>query len=186
MFTRASHSVPLSPVSERHSWFPKATDCGASRWNRASHVNKKSCVCFFFFRKRAIEMQAAAKNPVMAHPRSDRHSEYMADSPSFRRVYLPNLPPTRFHHPNMVSQGTFPSVERRQHTVETVRAKYPLRGETRTSNRGNSSWLLLSRDSPTALQASHSSCLTSRRTRYPLLRGPVSGRLRTRTGRHRL
>ena len=46
-------------------------------------------------------------------PSSDRFSEHMTDSPSIRRIYLLDFPPTRFHHPDVVSQRTFLPIDLR-------------------------------------------------------------------------
>ena len=60
---------------------------------------------------------ACVSNPTMALPCSDRLSNYMADSPSFRGVYLLDFPPTRFHHLYVASQRTVFPIEPYQHPV---------------------------------------------------------------------
>ena len=47
----------------------------------------------------------------------DRLGQHMADPPPVWRVYLPNFPPTGFHHLDMVSQGTLLPIEQGQHPI---------------------------------------------------------------------
>ena len=50
-------------------------------------------------------------------PCSDRLSKHMANSPSVRRIYLPNLPPTCFHYSDVIPQRALLPIELPQHPI---------------------------------------------------------------------